>query len=318
LDESIRLWRMHWISYALVSAIALLPPGVLLVWLGSQQSARTRQIVDDAFTFGDGAFRPEDLLAIQAPGFAVYIILSALFGFLWSGAVVSTTDTYQRGREPGIGAVYGTALRRLGVMVVSALVFLLACIGLLIPSALLAVPTLGGLLGGPVAIICLLVWWMAPNMRKTWFKWLIILAAPFGLLVYILGRWWMFIAAIVLERQGPIDGLRRSWQLTAGHWFRVVGILLVVSLIVGILGSVVTSVIQVPLTISAASRGEIGMSPVETALVYGVSVVFQVLFTGMSGAVYGVLFNDLRNRREGADIAERLRELETSPQPASA
>ncbi|HEX9374376.1 MAG TPA: hypothetical protein VF897_25395, partial [Roseiflexaceae bacterium] len=183
--------------------------------------------------------------------------------------------------------------------------------------ALLAVPTLGGLLGGPVAIICLLVWWMAPNMRKTWFKWLIILAAPFGLLIYILGRWWMFIAAIVLERQGPIDGLRRSWQLTAGHWFRVVGILVVVGLIVGILGSVVTSVIQVPLTISAASRGEIGMSPVETALVYGVNVVFQVLFSGMSGAVYGVLFNDLRNRREGADIAERLRELEMSPQPAN-
>ena len=33
LDESIRLFRQHWVNFALVSAIALIPPGIVLVWV---------------------------------------------------------------------------------------------------------------------------------------------------------------------------------------------------------------------------------------------------------------------------------------------
>ncbi len=319
LDESIRLWRQHWITYVLVSAIALLPPGLLLVWISSQQSLQLRRTLDVA-ALQSGRLTLDDLIPmLQLPSLGAYLLVSILAGFLWTAAVLTTTDRFLHGAEPAIGNVYLTALKRFGIALVSTLLYFLACIGLLVPTALLAVPTLGGLLGGPIALILLLVWWLAPGSRKTWFKWLIILVAPFGLLIYIVGRWTMYFAAIVLEHQGPIAALRRSWQLTESHWFRAVGILLVAGLIIGILTSVITNAIQFPFAFGAASRGEIGMAPAETALVYGVNVVCQVLFSAIYGAVYALLFNDLRNRREGTDIAERLRELEsTQPLPTNA
>src|ERR671936_1179692 len=35
LDESIRLFRGRWTSFAVLSAVALLPPGLLTVWLSA-------------------------------------------------------------------------------------------------------------------------------------------------------------------------------------------------------------------------------------------------------------------------------------------
>jgi hypothetical protein len=310
LDESIRLWRQHWITYALISAIGFMPAGLVLVWIGGQGLLQRSFDVAD---IESGRVTPQALVSQLAGPFALYILLLILFELSWSAAVIAATDTYLHGQEANVGSVYGLAVRRLGIIILSSLAALGASIVLLIACGLLLIPTLGGLLGGPVALICLLVWWLAPGTRKNWFKWFIVLVAPLGLLFYVGGRWSMAVPAIVLETRGPIEGLRRSWQLTENHWFRVIGILIVAALIVSILESVVGFVVQVPLTISAASRGEIGLGPTETAIIYAIQVLFRVLFAGISGAVFAVLFHDLRNRREGADIAERLQELEASP-----
>jgi hypothetical protein len=123
----------------------------------------------------------------------------------------------------------------------------------------------------------------------------------------------MYGAAAVLENCGPITALRRSTQLTGGQWFRVASILLLASLIVGIMRSVLTALVEVPLAISSAMRGQVGLSPAESAISTGVGVLFQILFASVGSIVYTLLFVDLRNRREGTDMAERLTQLEASP-----
>jgi hypothetical protein len=70
--------------------------------------------------------------------------------------------------------------------------------------------------------------------------------------------------------------------------------------------------VQLPIRISAALRGELEPSGPELAAGTAVSVVAQVLFASMASIVYAMVFIDLRNRREGTDLAERLSHLEAS------
>ena len=150
-----------------------------------------------------------------------------------------------------------------------------------------------------------------------WLKWLIILATPFGLPIYFGGMWSMYLCAAVLERHGPIGALRRSMQLVDRHWFRVVAMLFVAGMIVSILQSAPTMLVQLPLTIGALVRGQTGLSGPEMAASTAVAVAAQVLFASMAPIVYAMIFVDLRNRREGTDLAERLEQLESIPTTSS-
>jgi hypothetical protein len=150
-----------------------------------------------------------------------------------------------------------------------------------------------------------------PRARSTWLKWLIVIATPFGLPIYIAGAWSMYLCAVVLEGRGPLRALRRSTLLVDRHWFRVMGILVVAAMVVSIVVSVPTLLVQVPLTISAALRGEVGLSGAELAVSTAVGRLAEILFASMSSIVYVMVFVDLRNRREGTDLAERLSRLES-------
>ena len=254
---------------------------------------------------GGGASAIAALIAQAVAALGVYAIVAAVFGLLWTAAVIVITDRYLHGAEPTIGSVYGSALGRFWSLLGSGILFVLAMIGLSIGAAILLIPTLGGLLGTPVALICLLIWWTAPSTRKTWFKWLIVLVAPFGLVMYFGGRWAMYVTGVALEHLGPTSSLRRSWDLTEDSGSASPVSCCVAGLIVGIVISVVTNIVQIPLTIVAASSGRVGLGPGQMALVYGISTIAQILISAITGVVYTVLFNDLRNRREGTDIAER-------------
>ena len=68
-----------------------------------------------------------------------------------------------------------------------------------------------------------------------------------------------------------------------------------------------------PLSVTSTLRGQIGPGVVESAINGAVGVLVQILFASVGSVVYTLLFVDLRNRREGTDMAERLTQLEASP-----
>jgi hypothetical protein len=310
LDESVRLYRAHWVAFALVSAVSLLPPGLVLVAYSAAGQFGTSFSLAEIET---GRFSNLDLINRQAGALFVAAIVSGLFSIAWTAAVVATTDAFLRGQEPALKRVYGRALRGFVRILLASLVFFLALCALTVAAAALFIITVFGIVGGLAAIIGLLFWWLRPTSRKTWLKWLIILATPFGLPTYYSLRWSMYVPAIVLEDYGPIACLRRSGELTDRHWFRVGAILTVASLIVGILLSVLASLIDIPMTIYEATRGQFGLSPTETAISNAITVIVRILFASIGAIVYTILFVDLRNRREGTDIGERLSQLEAAP-----
>jgi hypothetical protein len=318
LDESMLLFRRHWISFALVSAVSLLPPGLLLVWLsGAGFISRSFSLAElESGRLADPAAANDQLVA-QLAALVLYLVVYSFFGLLWTGAIVVTTNAYLRGEPPKLARVYGRSVRRYFTVLVSTVLFTLGLIGLALAATALFVVTVFGLVGSLIAIVGLLFWWLRPTTRRRWLKWLIILTAPFGLPTYVATQWALYLAAAVLEDKGPVAALSRSYELTDRHWFRVVAILWVASTIVGVMLSVLNAFVSVPFMVFEAFRGQFGLSPSEAVISGAVSSVARILLASIGSIVYTLLFIDLRNRREGTDIVERVSQLEAAALPAS-
>lgn len=314
LDESIGLFRRRWAFFAQISAIWLIPPGVFLTLLVARSSVfNSASLVDQ---LASGAEPDLSTLSGLASLVVLSYVVSGLFYLAWATSVLLATDAYVHGVEPSLKSVLARTLRRLfpalrgGIYFGAAIMMLVVVATLIFALYIVAFPV--SLLAILAAIAGGVIWAFQPRARSVWLKWLIVIATPFGLPIYAAGACSMYLSLIVLERQHPFRALRRSVQLVDRHWFRVVGILVLASLVVGIVQSVPTSLVQLPLTISAALRGQVGLSGPELAASNAVGILSQILFASMGSIVYAMVFVDLRNRREATDLAERLSRLEAS------
>jgi hypothetical protein len=114
--------------------------------------------------------------------------------------------------------------------------------------------------------------------------------------VVALAVYWAFAAAVyVLEPVGVLAALRRSAQLVHGAWWRIFGILLLGSLLVGVVAIAVVGVIG-GFTLEPDTTGWIVRTSIGTVLV-------GTLATPFSTGVVGLLYLDQRIRRERLDIA---------------
>lgn len=118
-------------------------------------------------------------------------------------------------------------------------------------------------------------------------------------------------AAIVVENLGAVAAIKRSWQLTRRNWWRTFGISILAAIIAGVIGSVITTPVTflvsflAPVLVGGEPTPEQtitillvtqGIAGIVAALVGAVTLAFQ---TGVMGLIYV----DLRMRRDGFDIA---------------
>ena len=135
-------------------------------------------------------------------------------------------------------------------------------------------------------------------------SWGVGLAVPIGIggmlaMAYVYVKWAVASPALVMERIGPVASLQRSWQLVRGSWWRVLGILLLSGIITGLL----TSVISVPVSLVATLATGLSESMLPTIFASGLATLIAGIITlPFSAAVTGLLYTDLRMRREALDI----------------
>ncbi len=320
LDETFQLFRKRWLALIGILLVTIIPYVVIIAIIGgagllalSNQSSFTpeRFINNPAAVVG--------LLAGLAVGGIVVGLLFVACQLAADAAAILVSDAAMRGQQLGVGAAFRRGLPRLGALLGAALLLVIFVLGLAIVSVALLVPEVGGLLGVPVALIGLIVWAASPGARRPWLKWLIILATPFGLTLYYGTRWSLYGRAVVLENAGPLASLRRSADLVQGQWFRVWGSIAVISLIAAILQAIpsliVTAIVTAVLLGSRAAGASAG-TPGSGTMAFNLfanaaSLIGWVLFGGLVFVALTVLFEDLRNRREGADLTERIAEQET-------
>ncbi|RAX21264.1 glycerophosphodiester phosphodiesterase [Actinomyces sp. Z3] len=111
-------------------------------------------------------------------------------------------------------------------------------------------------------------------------------------------------AALILENVSVWEGIRRSWQLTRGSFWRVLGTLLLSAMLV----SAVSALISFPLGMVTGVGGVLAGGTVIVALdvlVTFATFLVSAVIMPFSAAVVALIYIDLRMRREGLDVELR-------------
>lgn len=111
--------------------------------------------------------------------------------------------------------------------------------------------------------------------------------------IILIVRWYFASAAVVLEDAGATDAMRRSWRLTSGHFWKVLGTLVVA----GIIAGVAALIISLPFAFGPAASRTVG------------DILASVIVQPFSSLVALLLYFDLRIRDEGFDLEVMAREL---------
>jgi len=288
LGISARVLRRHWAILLSVSILVGLPGALLGAVAGIPFAAALldvlpadRSTMDVAVTDVQARQLGEGLI-IATAGSLVAGILAAIaaVGFAW----VVARDYH--GRPASLGDTLMRAVSRVVPALLTGLLVALATITLLVAGGLGVVGTLAllapdGVGGGGLGVFLAIV----------------VGVATFIAIVVVSLRWALAMSIVAIEPVGPVAALRRSWHLTGESTWRTFGILFVVTLLVGILGAVVTqllAIVMVDLLAEPAGVGLAGQTLVDT--------VVTMLFAPVSSVVMTVYLYDQMVRRDGFDL----------------
>jgi len=226
---------------------------------------------------------------VLAPTAAVSLVLAFIVDTVLTGLLTVVIGRSVLGHKITAGEAWQIARPRMAALIGATLLIPLILVGLwavyalvLVILAVLHAP--GALIGALAAIGAI-----AGIILTIWFTIMFRMAAQ----------------VVVLEREGPVRALGRSWRLVRGSFWRVLGITLLAGLIV----AVTAGVLQIPFSlIAAVAGGGNSLLPSTGGSVAGIlisavgGVVAGAVARPISAGVAVLLYVDLRMRREGLDL----------------
>lgn len=225
----------------------------------------------------------------------VPLVLSTLAFAILQGVVTLEVARASLGERNRLPQLWALARGRIGALVGwSALVLLAGVLGIGVVAGVIA---LGAVLGGAVGTVIGVV-----------------IALLLGLGMLVLAVWigtkLTFVpSALMLERRTLGDAFKRSWSLTNGAFWRVLGVQLLVSFIVQTAVSIITMPLSLVASIAPAliaPNGEVGAGLVVAGVVYILSIVLTIIASSiayvMQCSAIALLFIDRRMRTEGLDL----------------
>jgi hypothetical protein len=233
----------------------------------------------------------EALLISFRSGAAVTRAQSSLTSFFTSLAsmalIVAISNAYLGGNFT-IGSAYSKGLKRFWSIIGARFLMSFA---ISIPAIIFA--------------FCLLTVATTAPASQILFVGIIIILLP--VFIFLFTRWSLVTQAIILEDIGASDGIRRTWNLTDGHFWRVLATSFAASLLAGVLTILPTLVLDYAL-------GLTGLSSTITQLVDLVAQQLALILTlPFTAAVQVLIYYDLRIRKEGFDLLLRTEEQQIQP-----
>jgi hypothetical protein len=130
---------------------------------------------------------------------------------------------------------------------------------------------------------------------------------PLGIVCFI--RWSMSSYAVIIEGDGPIQCLRRSWNLTKGAWWHTLGVLFVVGILYLIIAVLVEGLFAAIGGLATVS----GSAAVGGFFITLGSAISGIFITPFASTIGVVLYYELRARHEGFDLESRARQQWQTP-----
>jgi hypothetical protein len=280
LDELFRLYRRH---FALIIGVALLVALPGLVWqLLTGSYKLTAASYANLFSTPAGG-GPPTFSGQQFSSLSGTYALAGLGGLILLpfsvGAVYRAVTDVALGRPATVAVVLRETLNRyfplLGLIGLVFVFFIVWIIALVIGGRLLVLPG--------IAVFCA------------------------G--VYLGVRWTLAVAAMMAEDLGPIRGLRRSWNLVRGQWWRTFGILLLVIIMQSVIGYALGFLFG--LIAVAVTSGDVQLAVVAVG-----STILGALVSPITTIAVVLLYFDLRVRKEGLDLDQLAQQTSPGPAPA--
>ncbi len=286
VDGAIRLFRTNFVTLIKISAVVLVPIGVIQL-VGTVAVGPV-----DMFTLivEDPEATPGEVIGPLIPLYTVFGItglLSFLGSILVQGSSITALARVYQGEQPDWISSLKAGARRFLPLTISTI---LVSVGSALPPIaaavvmVLLVIEIGpvGILGGLVAI-----------------------AGGVAAAVFLFTRWTVSPAALVAEQLGPVSALGRSFGLVRGRFWPVLGAVLLAYLLYFVVSQIV-SVLTTVLTVAGALGSEqISFIPTVIGTVF-----VSVIATPFLAAMVTIIYFDLRVRTEGYDLELMAADLE--------
>ena len=291
LDGAVKALRFNPKSMVGLSAIVL---ALFLVPSVAAGVGTTHSIATALNRFG-----PDSGVFSAYPPLLLQTLSTTVATAILSGLLVHVVGQAVLGRKPDIGSTWratrGRVLSLIALMLLSGLFALLSLTLLIGPGVLVLV---NNSVGAGVGL--LILGWVGFVALAVWFTTKISLAAP----------------AIVLEGHHVLAGLRRSFELTKGAFWRILGITLLAGLLAGIAGWVLGLPFQIAGIVGmfAAGPGSDSGQMISTFVSHLSALLTGAITTPFVAAVTGLLYIDRRMRVEALDVI-LIRESQSNPAP---
>lgn len=301
LDQAIRIYRRNFVPLVTIVAIISVPLTLLQVLAQLLTYSSTGAFGSSASSFNPESFNGTTLLLGQ--GIVLFsLLLTGIGAIFQQGALSAFVSERFLGRQVTVRQAYGRAFRRWLSLLIA--VLLLAGANVVLIGSLLGiwlVPLIGiaalnsGGNGGASAIGGIITLLLC-----------CLILPAIGLSIFLNTRWAFFEQAIVLENYNSTGGLGRSWKLVKGTFWRVLGMVFVLGVIVYLFSAGPILLV----TMGAAFLP----SPIFSVVINGIaSSLIVIVMTPLQYAALTILYYDLRIRKEGFDLQVQMRELPEVP-----
>lgn len=303
-DAAFKLYRQNFLTF--VGIVALLQVPMAIVQFLVQYTLGNRALQNwMRFATRAGAIRPGenpfaafpfgDLVTVFAISLVLAVVqylivrnlvtgaLANAIGRLYNGQPVSILESYSFGARRFL-ALIGASLATFFIgALVTGLIF-----GCMFGSMFALVGGSGNRGGGVVAAILIVLVMIGLFV-------LLGLAA-----MYVYTRLMVTTQAIVLEDQGPLAGLGRSWRLIGGSFWRSLGVLVLMGILTYMIAQFPGTIVSFALTL--ASRNALDNLIVNQIITTLLVQIGEVVALPLQLAIYTLLYFDLRIRKEGYDL----------------
>lgn len=291
LDSTIRVYRRRpWVFLSILAVIVGIP-----MMITQTSTAYVQSLFQELWKSGDPAVWAEisNLVTsreyLTATGFMLFggIILFFLAPIAQAAMVYAVSETIL-GRMVGLKQSINAIMPRAWKIIQAYILYFLISLGVFaIPGAAMV-----ALIPGEPEVYDLSV------------------GASFGIfgLLFLIAVCMTFLTikfifiphAIVLDNTGVIAGLRRSFTISNGYWWRTFGIYMIISVIIGIINSLLGQ------TVKLMGWGLSMLPGVDSMIIVAangvVMTIISIILNPITFIATTLLYYDLRIRKEGFDL----------------